>query len=210
MTVITICKEKEKYHIVGDGRMTSGHHIMSDQMVKVGSGKGYIFGICGSASGLLTMKLLLSQSTDPAELLTMIHQDKYKHLKSLVNHVFVACQYHGVYEMIIDSFHDKTDVAIIPFEDDALPMVMGSGTPQVKALLAQHEDVTVEHIKKAYHAAYKVNCTIGGKISSVELEHKPKLRKELTFKQPKKSSPPKKKEDDFNEKKNKTKKKGRK
>lgn len=70
MTVIVLTKEKNTYHIHGDGRTSQDWMgIASNNSKKVHEGKDCIFGICGKASAKLIMKDILNKTSAPMQVL---------------------------------------------------------------------------------------------------------------------------------------------
>ncbi len=181
MTVIVLTEHKGYYYLHGDGRATEGSHgINTDNEVKVYQGKGYMFGQCGECSDLLPLNEALKTTHEPFKLLKLLHSDEFKLLFKNLG-VLVATSKHGCYSIDRTPHKDpniehdpvKRPLAtIIPWTREALPQMVGSGYLHVRTLLAQHEVITPDIVKSAIETSYKVNHTIGGKITELKLKVK--------------------------------------
>ncbi len=185
MTVIVLSKYKGTYYLTGDGRCTARHHIASDEVTKVYKATGkrkvkgkitqdeYIFGGAGCASSEILIKKALAKTRDPHKLQRLLKDSKEFKDHLVTTHCFVVTKKFGSYLLCIEpqGFLSSSYVAItIAWEDSSLPQVIGSGSHHVSALLSQYENPTPKVVEACIKQAYKVNCTIGGKISSVDLK----------------------------------------
>ncbi len=178
MTVIVMSKNNNKYYLTSDGRTSQGWMgIASDNTVKVHSGKGCIYGVCGNASAKLIMKMLLNKTSDPVKFLKLLHHKDYAHLlqhsTTLVASQKFGCFTVHIHPRSMSPFGSSSGhtCEIIPWDDKNLPQIAGSGSLQVKALLSQYaQEPLPEGVKAAILQAYVTNHTIGGEISQISLD----------------------------------------
>lgn len=172
MTVIVLIKDKNGYHLLGDGRTSQDWMgINTDNSRKVHEGKDCIYGTCGDASAKLIMKDILSKTCNPIQVLRKLHSKDYKDILQN-SQTLVATKKHGCYTLTIQDgnpFKSGHEVGICTWDDDALPQMVGSGFLSVRTLLATQENITPQVVEWAISTSYEVNHTIGGKITHVSL-----------------------------------------
>lgn len=162
-----LSKHEGKYYVHSDGRVTQDWTgIASDEFVKVFKAKDCVYAICGNADSVLMLHEVFNKGSKPTQVLrTMSSPEFYPFLKSCS--VLVGTAHHGCYSISINPkgfLSDALDVSIIPWPDNSLPQVKGSGFLNVKTLLAAKDKVTPTLVKKSIKDSYKVNHTIGGSI----------------------------------------------
>lgn len=173
MTVIVMSKHKDHYYIHADGRCTQDWMgIASDEVTKVFEGKDFIFGLAGAAAAQLIIGEALAKETRPMQLLKLLESSEFKpYLRSCS--ALIATTNHGAYGLSVrpEGFLSSTmTVDIIRWNEGDLPQSIGSGFLNVRTLLSLNSKVTPELVKKAIKDSYKVNHTIGGRISETKLK----------------------------------------
>jgi hypothetical protein len=175
MTVIVLSKHDGVYHIHGDGRTSMDWMgVATNNSTKVHAGKDYIYGTCGNATAKVVIKALLEKTTDPIKLLRLMHHKDFKDILQ-DSKTLVATKKHGCYEISIRKQggllgNTSASCGVITWDDDALPQMSGSGSLAVGALLSQHDEPMPIHVEQSIQQAFKVNHTIGGKITQVSLD----------------------------------------
>lgn len=183
MTVIVMSKYDGSYYLTSDGRTTQDWAgIASDETQKVFAGNNCAYGICGNASAKTVIHELLRKSTKPIDVLRHARHESFKGLLKDCS-VLVATKKHGCYTLNINAanpFQPEDRLSIIPWSDEQLPQVAGSGFLNVRTALGvikdqEGEDNNTNHqhpdsIVWAITQSYKDNHTIGGRVSQVELQ----------------------------------------
>ncbi len=175
MTVIVLSQHEGSYYMTGDGRATEDWRgVCTDNFIKVHSGKDYIYGTCGNCSANVVVKALLAKTRDPIKLLKLM---KHKDFKDILqdSSTLVATKKFGCYTLDISKSKvlftpSAAEGDIILWDDGTLPQIAGSGYLNVRTLLAQKEKASPKEVIKAIEDSYKVNHTIGGKITQVRLK----------------------------------------
>lgn len=181
MTVIVLSKFEGYYYIHGDGRTSQDWMgIFSDESIKVHKGKDCIYGICGNCADILPLSEALKHTRDPFKLLKLLNGKEYKPLIQSTG-VLVATTSHGCYSIERRPHRDpaieadpakRPGATIMPISLAQMPVMDGSGFISVRTLLAQKDpnEISPDVVEDAIQDSYKVNHTIGGKVSSVRLK----------------------------------------
>ena len=174
MTVIVLSKHGGYYHLTGDGRTSQDWMgIASDNTIKVREGKNCIYGTCGKAAAKIVIAHMLAKTQNPIKLLQMMHHKDYKDLLQ-DSTTLVASPKYGCYTIQISNGHilSGKSHSIVTWDEGALPQIIGSGFLSVRTLLStiENKDITLQVVNDAILSSYKVNHTIGGKITTVKIK----------------------------------------
>ena len=178
MSVVVLYKEGDTYKMTGDGRITSGTKITTDgsRKVYVSEDSAAIFGIIGNMADTFPIKVMLNKYyTDPWKLLLELNKEDVA--KLFVDMIAIVASGDGFLYAVDKTSHSEesgTDnkhlLSLEEIQDEELPYFIGSGATSVRAILSLSNTIDTKSVTNAIRKAYKVEASIGGAITTVEIE----------------------------------------
>lgn len=172
MTVLALVKfpKDSRFHLFGDGRVTQNDRIVSDKYVKTFRSvhPRMIWGICGDCSDMTVLNDIIEQNgNSKSQLLEALNAPENRVLLGNSD-VLLVNENKDIIE--INSSTDKEDISVvrvglITWNEISMPLLIGSGSTILRAILAANRPSNSKEMKDCYKLAYTLVSSIGGRIT---------------------------------------------